>query len=82
MQKEFYLLDEKPQVEEVRGKNDIQGKDIEYTNVSFSYPNRKESIFKNTSLNIRKGEKIALIGESGIGKNYIYKINNEILGCK
>lgn len=70
----FALLDEKPQVEEVRGKNDIQGKDIEYTNVSFSYPNRKESIFKNTSLNIRKGEKIALIGESGIGKSTFIKL--------
>lgn len=70
----FALLDEKPQVEEVRGKNDIQGKDIEYKNVSFSYPNRKESIFKNTSLNIRKGEKIALIGESGIGKSTFIKL--------
>lgn len=70
----FALLDEKPQVEEVRGKNDIQGKDIEYRNVSFSYPNRKESIFKNTSLNIRKGEKIALIGESGIGKSTFIKL--------
>lgn len=70
----FALLDEKPQVEEVRGKNDIQGKDIEYTNVSFSYPNRKESIFKNTSLNIKKGEKIALIGESGIGKSTFIKL--------
>ena len=70
----FALLDENPQVEEVRGKNDIQGKDIEYRNVSFSYPNRKESIFKNTSLNIRKGEKIALIGESGIGKSTFIKL--------
>ena len=70
----FALLDEKPQVEEVRGKNDIQGKDIEYKNVSFSYPNRKESILKNTSLNIRKGEKIALIGESGIGKSTFIKL--------
>lgn len=70
----FALLDEKPQVEEVRGKNDIQGKDIEYRNVSFSYPNRKESIFKNTSLNIRKGEKIALIGGSGIGKSTFIKL--------
>lgn len=70
----FALLDENPQVEEVRGKNDIQGKDIEYRNVSFSYPNRKESIFKNMSLNIRKGEKIALIGESGIGKSTFIKL--------
>lgn len=70
----FALLDENPQVEEVSGKEDIQGKDIEYKNVSFSYPNRKESIFNNASLNIRKGEKIALIGESGIGKSTFIKL--------
>lgn len=70
----FALLDENPQVEEVSGKEDIQGKGIEYKNVSFSYPNRKESIFNNASLNIRKGEKIALIGESGIGKSTFIKL--------
>lgn len=70
----FGLLDEKPQVEEVIGKEDIQGKDIEYNNVSFSYPNRKESIFENATLNIRKGDKIALIGESGIGKSTFIKL--------
>ncbi|WP_291650807.1 ABC transporter ATP-binding protein [Clostridium sp.] len=70
----FDLLDEKPQVEEVKGENDIQGKDIEYKNVSFSYPNRKESIFNNASLNIKKGDKIALIGESGIGKSTFIKL--------
>lgn len=70
----FALLDEKPQVEEVIGKEDIQGKDIEYNNVSFSYPNRKESIFENATLNISKGDKIALIGESGIGKSTFIKL--------
>ncbi|MCR1952437.1 MULTISPECIES: ABC transporter ATP-binding protein [unclassified Clostridium] len=70
----FALLDEKPQVEEVSGKEDIQGNDIEYKSVSFSYPNRKEMIFNNASLNIRKGDKIALIGESGIGKSTFIKL--------
>ncbi|MDI9216939.1 amino acid ABC transporter ATP-binding/permease protein [Clostridium tertium] len=70
----FALLDEKPQVKEVSGKEDIQGNDIEYKSVSFSYPNRKEMIFNNASLNIRKGEKIALIGESGIGKSTFIKL--------
>lgn len=70
----FELLDEDPHVEEVVGKNDIVCNDIVYNDVSFSYPNRKESILENTSLTIRKGEKLALIGESGIGKSTFIKL--------
>ena len=70
----FELLDEDPHVEEVVGKNDIVCNDIVYSDVSFSYPNRKESIFENTSLTIKKGDKLALIGESGIGKSTFIKL--------
>ena len=70
----FELLDEAPHVEEVVGKNDIVCRDISYNDVTFTYPTRKEKIFKNTSLNIKKGEKIALIGESGIGKSTFIKL--------
>lgn len=70
----FELIDENPQVEEVVGENDIVCKDIAYNNVTFAYPNRKEKIFKDTTLNIKKGEKIALIGESGIGKSTFIKL--------
>ncbi|MBD7916267.1 thiol reductant ABC exporter subunit CydC [Clostridium sp. Sa3CUN1] len=70
----FELLDENPQVEEVVGMNDTLCRDITYNNVTFSYPNRKEKIFENASLNIKKGEKIALIGESGIGKSTFIKL--------
>lgn len=70
----FELLDENPQVEEVIGKNDTLCNDITYNNVTFSYPNRKEKIFEKASLNIKKGEKIALIGESGIGKSTFIKL--------
>ena len=70
----FELIDENPQVEEVVGEKDVLCEDIYYNDVTFSYPNRKEKIFKNTSLNIKKGEKIALIGESGIGKSTFVKL--------
>lgn len=70
----FELLDENPQVEEVIGKNDTLCRDITYNDVTFSYPNRKEKIFEKASLNIKKGEKIALIGESGIGKSTFIKL--------
>ncbi|MDV4150026.1 ABC transporter ATP-binding protein [Clostridium sp. AL.422] len=70
----FELLDEDPHVKEVVGKNDIVCNDIVYNDVTFAYPNRKERIFENTSLSIKKGEKLALIGESGIGKSTFIKL--------
>lgn len=70
----FDLLDENPQVIEVIDGYEIQGKSIDYEDVTFAYPNREEEIFKNTSINIEKGDKIALIGESGIGKSTFIKL--------
>ncbi|MGL5244614.1 MAG: ABC transporter ATP-binding protein, partial [Sarcina sp.] len=70
----FNLLDEKPHVEEVLGDELINGDEIKYEDVTFLYPNRKEKIFDSTSITINKGEKIALIGESGIGKSTFIKL--------
>jgi len=41
---------------------------IEFSNVSFSYGENLENVFKNVSLNIKPGESIALMGASGAGK--------------
>ena len=70
----FNLLDENPYVEEVSGEEEIHSEVIEYNNVTFSYPKREEKIFNNVSMNIKKGEKIAIIGESGIGKSTFVKL--------
>lgn len=48
-------------------------KGITFENVSFGYiPNEK--IIKNLSLNIKKGQKIAIVGETGAGKTTIVKL--------
>ena len=70
----FEILDENPLVEEVEGKADINCEDIRYNNVTFSYPNREETILDGTNINIKKGDKVALIGESGIGKSTFIKL--------
>ena len=70
----FSLLDEEPKVLEVKLGEEINKEVVEYENVSFAYPDRKEKIFKDTSIKINKGEKIALIGESGIGKSTFIKL--------
>ena len=70
----FDLIDEEPHVEEVLEGHAVNGDSISYEDVTFSYPNRKEKIFDNTSVHIEKGDKIALIGESGIGKSTFVKL--------
>ena len=48
---------------------------ISYQNVQFSYPTRKEvEVLKNVNFEIRKGEKIALVGQSGAGKSTIVQL--------
>lgn len=54
---------------EVKSKKNINfNKKIELINISFEY-RYKKPILKNLSLNIKKGDKIAFIGESGSGKS-------------
>lgn len=45
--------------------------DIEFRDVSFSYPQSDVKILDNISFNINKGENIALVGSSGVGKTTI-----------
>lgn len=47
---------------------------IEFKNISFAYGTSKTEIFKNFSLKITPGEKIALVGPSGGGKSTITKL--------
>lgn len=47
---------------------------ISFSNVDFSYPNAEEKIFNHLSLQIKKGEKIAIVGMSGSGKSTLLNI--------
>lgn len=71
----FDLLD--MQVEEVPVSDSIlidKVEAIEFLNVSFKYPNRKEFALKNISFKIVKGESISLVGENGSGKSTLVKL--------
>ncbi len=50
-------------LEQIRG-------DVNFTNVSFAYENKRE-ILKNITFDVRAGEIVALVGESGVGKTTI-----------
>lgn len=51
-----------------------KGPEIVMKNVSFSYPNSEKQIFNNLSLNIRSGEKVAIVGHNGAGKTTLVKL--------
>lgn len=47
---------------------------ISFSNVDFSYPNAEEKIFNHLSLQIKKGEKIVIVGMSGSGKSTLLNL--------
>lgn len=47
---------------------------IEFKNVTFSYPDAKDSTINNLNLKITKGETIAIVGKNGAGKSTFVKL--------
>ena len=74
MKKVFSILDEKPNLSK-KGEefpdNDLE-KTVEFDNVSFSYG--RENVLHGVSFSINKGDKIAIVGETGAGKSTIAKL--------
>jgi ATP-binding cassette subfamily B protein len=48
--------------------------DIEFDNVTFTYPGGLEPAVKDLTLHIRRGELMALVGENGAGKSTLVKL--------
>ena len=47
---------------------------LEFKNVTFSYPEAKEPLFKNFNMKIDHGQSVGLVGHSGSGKTSITKL--------
>ena len=69
------ILKEKDEAEERNSPPvKLQGK-IEFDNVSFSYPTRKDfQVLKDLHFKMEPGEKVALVGQSGSGKSTIINL--------
>ena len=52
---------------------------INVQNVSFKYDNTDKSVLRNINLQIKSGEKIAIIGSSGSGKSTLVKVLTGLL---
>ncbi|AWV99782.1 ABC transporter ATP-binding protein [Arcticibacterium luteifluviistationis] len=70
------ILDEDSEVNLDKSRSSFKVKGaIEYKNVAFAYPSRTDlPIFKDFSLSIKPGEKIALVGQSGAGKSTVVQL--------
>ena len=74
MKKVFSILDENPFLSTKGDSQPDMDKEkvIEFKNVDFSYG--RELVLKDVNFTINKGEKIAIVGETGAGKSTIAKL--------
>lgn len=50
------------------------GPEIKIENLDFAYPNTKKQVLNNLNLDIKSGEKIAIVGHNGAGKTTLVKL--------
>jgi len=69
------ILDEPAEIYKPEGGVSLEklGGRVEFRNVSFSY-NQGGSVLKNISFEVKPGERIALVGESGVGKSTLISL--------
>jgi len=69
LDKEVLIKDPKKPVKLKSVKGEIQ-----FKNVSFSYPGGKKNVLININLHIRPGESVAFVGRSGVGKTTLVRL--------
>ena len=70
------FMDYKINIEGCEGELPVPENDctLELRNVSFKYKDDEKYVLKNVSMTIKKGEKLALVGENGAGKSTLIKL--------
>lgn len=68
------VLDSKNSIVDGAGANpEVEG-EVEFKNVSFSYPDTQEDCLKNISFKCKKGDTVAIIGATGSGKSTLINL--------
>ncbi len=71
----LWLMNYEPNIEEFKQNYEqLDFKLLRYENISFRYPNKEQYALDNVSFEIKKGEKIAIIGYNGAGKTTLTKL--------
>jgi ATP-binding cassette subfamily B protein len=70
------LFDEKPAVTDKPGAAEllVREGEVRFHDVTFTYPGKTEPVLQSFSINIRPGERIALVGDSGGGKTTFVRL--------
>ena len=65
---------------ELKNISDIETLDIK--NLTFKYPNSPNVVLNNINLNIKKGERVAIVGANGSGKSTLVKLISKLYEVK
>ena len=76
----FEILDTIEEKEDIEGAIDIENPNVEFNNVCFSY-DKTTPILNNISFNVKEGETVALVGETGAGKTTIVNLLTRFYDC-
>lgn len=71
----LWLMEYEPNIENFKiDENNIQFQKLSFQNVNFKYANKEKYALNNINIEIKKGEKIAIIGYNGAGKTTFTKL--------
>lgn len=71
----MWIVNYKPKIEKNEGIKEIgEFKDLKINDICFRYPQNTTDNIKNISLDLTKGEKIAIVGDNGGGKTTLMKL--------
>jgi len=70
----FSIMDERKEIDSGNKKITRVKGNIVFKNVTFSYSSQKSKALKNINLEIKAGEKVALVGKSGGGKSTLINL--------
>ncbi|KAG1703631.1 Multidrug resistance protein 1 [Nymphon striatum] len=81
----FEVIEREPEIDSSSSSgiflDEMDGK-ISFKNVHFSYPSRPDvKILNGLNLEIKKGEKVALVGPSGCGKSTVVQLIQRLYDC-
>ncbi|MDQ5957291.1 MAG: transporter ATP-binding protein [Patescibacteria group bacterium] len=73
LEKYLAIIDKEPEFKE-KGEYQFKDGDIRIENLNFKYPKSESYVLHNINMNIKRGQKVALVGHSGGGKTTITKL--------